>query len=237
MKVKDTKSPAQAVVQPLGWQMRMRAVHRLGIVVAVATLAYLLLPPSIDWSIRFLSTWDLGAFVYLALAWMAIAHADAASTRRRVQTQDQSGFVIFVLVLVAACTSILAIGMVAHSPKDIGPWLKAWHLTLSLLALVLSWLLIHSLFAFHYARQFYGIGHGRDTHRGGLSFPGDQPPDYLDFAYQSFVVGMTSQVSDVPVTTREMRRLTLIHGVLSFIFNVAIVSLSINIIAGALQTV
>ena len=231
---------AQEVAPVLTWQMRLKAVHRLGIVVAVATVAYLLLPTSIVWSIRFLSTWDLAAFAYLALAWIAIAHADATSTRARVQTQDQSGFVIFLLVLVAACSSLLAIGMVAHSPKDLSSWLKAWHLTLSLLALILSWLLIHSLFAFHYAREFYGArrgpradrGHGAD--RGGLVFPGDQPPDYMDFAYQSFVVGMTSQVSDVQVTTREMRKLILLHGVLSFIFNVAIVSLSINIVAGAL---
>ena len=231
---------AQEVAPVLTWQMRLKAVHRLGIVVAVATVAYLLLPTSIVWSIRFLSTWDLAAFAYLALAWIAIAHADATSTRARVQTQDQSGFVIFLLVLVAACSSLLAIGMVAHSPKDLSSWLKAWHLTLSLLALILSWLLIHSLFAFHYAREFYGArrgpradrGHGAD--RGGLVFPGDQPPDYMDFAYQSFVVGMTSQVSDVQVTTREMRKLILLHAVLSFIFNVAIVALSINIIAGAL---
>ena len=225
---------AQEVAPVLTWQMRLKAVHRLGIVVAVAALAYLLLPTSIDWSIRLLSTWDLGAFAYLALAWIAIAHADAASTRARVQTQDQSGFVIFLLVLVAACSSLLAIGMVAHAPKNVSSWLKAWHLTLSLLALILSWLLIHSLFAFHYAREFYGARRGRGSDRGGLAFPGDQPPDYMDFAYQSFVVGMTSQVSDVQVTTREMRKLILLHGVLSFIFNVAIVALSINIIAGAL---
>lgn len=211
----------------------MTALHRLAIVVIVANLAFLALPDSIHMSIRLLSVWDLSALIYLVLAWTALAQADAESTRAKIQRQDQSGLVIFLLVVAAACASIIAIGFVAHGPKDLSPWLKAWHLSLSLMALILSWLLIQSLFAFHYAHRYYGLSDSGQQ-PGGLSFPGDQPPDYMDFAYYSFVVGMTSQVSDVQVLSREMRRITLAHGVLSFIFNIAIVALSINIIAGAL---
>jgi uncharacterized membrane protein len=86
------------------------------------------------------------------------------------------------------------------------------------------------VFAFHYARLYYFLPDGRKKHHGGLKFPDDDEPDYLDFAYYSFVVGMTSQVSDVAVLSRQMRRLTLIHGVLSFIYNIAILAMSINII-------
>ena len=98
-------------------------------------------------------------------------------------------------------------------------------------------MLIQTVFAFHYARRYYAPRHRAQVQPAGvhgLEFPGGVEPDYLDFAYYSFVVGMTSQVSDVPVTSRPMRHLTLIHSVLAFIFNIAILALSINIIASVI---
>ncbi len=101
-------------------------------------------------------------------------------------------------------------------------------------ALTSSWLVIQTVFAFHYARRYYVDLHARATHAGGLVFPGGSDPDYLDFAYYSFVIGMTSQVSDVQVTSPIMRRMTMVHGVLAFIFNIAVLALCINTIASAL---
>jgi uncharacterized membrane protein len=94
--------------------------------------------------------------------------------------------------------------------------------------------LIQTVFAFHYARRYYEILHREHTAKPELLFPGEKEPDYLDFAYYAFVVGMTSQVSDVSVTARRMRRLTMVHGVLSFVFNMAVLALSINIIASVI---
>jgi uncharacterized membrane protein len=105
-------------------------------------------------------------------------------------------------------------------------------LTLCAFALSSSWLLIQTLFAFHYARRFYMSRCDPQFEPRGLQFPGGSDPDFLDFAYFAFVVGMTSQVSDVAVTGQHMRRATLMHGVLSFVFNIAILAMSINIIAG-----
>jgi len=150
------------------------------------------------------------------------------------QTSDQSGYVIFLLVVTAASASFVAIGFLAGDIKGLSFWPRAAHLTLSITALLLSWLLIHTLFAFHYARWYYSFHRETTTHRGGLKFPGDKEPDYLDFVYYAFVVGMTSQTSDVCVMTRHMRRLTLVHGVLAFIFNIAILAMSINIIGGVI---
>jgi uncharacterized membrane protein len=82
--------------------------------------------------------------------------------------------------------------------------------------------------------MYYSLPDSGEEHHGGLKFPDDDEPDYLDFAYYSFVVGMTSQVSDVAVLSRKMRRLTMIHGVLSFIYNIAILAMSINIIGGVI---
>jgi uncharacterized membrane protein len=101
---------------------------------------------------------------------------------------------------------------------------------------VASWTVTHTVFALHYAHHYYGDGPapGADDDRGGLAFPGEEPPDYWDFLYFSFVVGMTCQVSDVQVTSRAMRRMTLMHGVLSFFFNTVILALSVNLLAGSL---
>jgi uncharacterized membrane protein len=102
------------------------------------------------------------------------------------------------------------------------------------LALATSWLLIHTIYAFHYAHRYYIDRDAEDGGRAGLDFPGALDPDYFDFLYFSFVIGMTSQVSDVQATSRDMRRITLIHSVLAFAFNMLVLALSINVVAGAI---
>lgn len=106
-------------------------------------------------------------------------------------------------------------------------------------ALAASWLTIHMVFAFRYAHRYYQaalqVGEMADTDGPGLKFPCADAPDYFDFMYYAYVVGMTSQVSDVQVTSREMRRLTLVHGILSFGFNMLVLALSINVVAGAVS--
>jgi uncharacterized membrane protein len=217
----------------LHWIVRLRAEQRLAIAAAVGAAAFL--PPLESSSLSLLVAWNAGAWVYLTLVAMVVGRADAAMTRVRVQTQDQRGYVMFLLVAVAAGACIVAIGFLMDSTKDLAFWPRTRHLVLSIAALIAAWLLIQVLFAFHYARQYYADRHrAKNSKPGGLEFPGGEAPDYLDFTYYSFVVGMTSQVSDVVVTARSMRRLTLIHGVLAFIFNIAILAMSINIIASVI---
>jgi uncharacterized membrane protein len=98
-----------------------------------------------------------------------------------------------------------------------------------------SWLVMHTVFAFRYAHRYYQELLAPGPNGGGLEFPGESPPDYFDFLYSAFVVGMTSQVSDVQVTSREMRRLTPVHSVLAFAFNLLVPALGINVVAGAIQ--
>jgi uncharacterized membrane protein len=203
-------------------------------VLTVAVAIFLAQPDSISWHTRAVVSWDVGVLVYLCLAWWLIARADASMTRDHALSQDQSGYVIFLFVVGAACASIVAIGFVVSTIKELAFWSRAWHLTLTIDALISSWLLIQTVFAFHYARRYYAIVRRQRTTPAELLFPGGREPDYLDFAYYSFVVGMTSQVSDVAVTSRQMRQLTLIHGALAFVFNIAVLALSINIIASVI---
>jgi uncharacterized membrane protein len=216
------------------WILRVGAMQRLAVALAVAGFAFLAQPASISWHTRAVASWDLGVLAYLCLAWWLIARADAGVTRDHALGQDQSGYIIFLFVVGAACASIVAIGFVAGTISELAFWPRAWHLALTVDALISSWLVIQTVFAFHYARRYYAILRRTPSAQPELVFPGGGEPDYLDFAYYSFVVGMTSQVSDVAVRSHRMRRLTLIHGVLAFLFNIAVLALSINIIASVL---
>lgn len=216
----------------LPWALRLAPPMRLAIVVVIAVAVDALTRGWLGTRTGLLLAWDIGALVYLFLAWMIVARSNDDMTRVRVQQYDQSGYVIFLLVTTAASASFIAIGFLAGNLKALEFWPRAGYLTLTVAALLLSWLLIQTLFAFHYARLYYARPADGDEHQRGLKFPDDGEPDYLDFAYYAFVIGMTCQVSDVAVMARHMRRLTLIHGVLSFVYNITILTMSINIIGG-----
>jgi uncharacterized membrane protein len=233
-----TKGPSMSLSQDevarikLPWALRLAPPMRLAVVVVIAVAANLLTRGWFGAGTRLLLAWDVGALVYLFLAWMVVARSDDDMTRLRAQQYDQSGYVIFLLVTTAASASFVAIGFLAGNLKALEFWPRAGYLTLTVAALLLSWLLIQTLFAFHYARLYYARPADGQEHQRGLKFPDEGEPDYLDFAYYACVIGMTSQVSDVAVMARHMRRLTLIHGVLSFVYNITILTMSINIIGG-----
>lgn len=203
-----------------------------GIAVGVGTF---LLPLPVAVASRGLLGWCAGAITYLVLAWWLAVEFDAARTRARAQAQDQPGLILFVLVLLSVFASMAAIAFLLQHVKDLSSVQRAGHLLLSLVALAASWLLMQTMFAFRYAHEYYQAelsGHPRGA---GLEFPGKLPPDYFDFLYYAHVVGMTSQVSDVVVTSRQMRRMTLLHSVTAFAFNMLVLALSINLMAGAMQ--
>ncbi|MER3435491.1 MAG: DUF1345 domain-containing protein [Leptolyngbya sp. ERB_1_1] len=166
------------------------------------------------------------------LTWWAMLRATPATMRRRAQQQDLGRLVILGLITAAACISIFAIAFILHDKGNTGEILVL-HLALSILTIVGSWMLVHTIFALHYARAYYQDYKTLEECKSeGIDFPGDVEPDYWDFLYFSFVIGMTSQVSDTNITSRSIRRLALGHGVLAFFFNTTILAMSINIIAG-----
>lgn len=204
-------------------------VGRFAVAILVGLAAWMLPIKGLPQT-RLLGCWDTGVFVFVVMAWTTITRFDARSTRAHAKAMDVSGFVIFLAALAAALASLGAIVSLAMDAKEAAAGTRSAHVAVSLLALLLSWMLIHTLFTFRYARRYYGPPVGPDP--GGMKFPGSAEPDYRDFSYYSFVVGMTSQVSDVQVTSHSMRRLTLVHGVLSFFFNLVALALCVNIVAG-----
>ena len=218
----------------LPWIVRLGALPRLAIALLVGVAAWLTLRIWFSGQLSVLASWDVGVLCLLALDWLLIARSDEELTLLRAQRYDPNRYVIFLLVVGAASASLVAIGFIVGDFRELPVWPRTGGITLAAVALLGSWLLIHTLFAFHYARLYYWRPADQKTHHRGLRFPDDDEPDYLDFAYYSFVVGMTSQVSDVAVLSRPMRRLTMIHGVLSFVYNIAVLAMSINIISGLL---
>jgi uncharacterized membrane protein len=178
--------------------------------------------------------WDVGAAVFLALATVMVWRANSASMRRRAELEAEGRWVFLELMAGAAFFSLFAILGVMREAKGSGGELA---LPLSFLAgitILLSWLLAHTVFALHYAHDYFNdLAENRPP---GLNFPSEHDdPDYWDFLYFSFVVGMTAQVSDVQVLTQPWRRLVLAHGILAFLFNTVVLALSINLFAAFFQ--
>jgi uncharacterized membrane protein len=185
-----------------------------------------------DWRAptRVLAGWDVGVGVYLALVYWMMGHAAVDEIRRRAAIQDEGAFILPLLTAAAAIASLVAV--IAEIGKTGAS--ELWgQLALGMATIVLSWLFMHAIFALHYAHEYYG--ERRDDQVGGLKFPGRQAPDYWDFLYFSFVIAMTSQVSDVMVTSKVIRRVVNIHGVLSFFFNLSILALTVNMLSNLIK--
>ena len=177
----------------------------------------------------FLVGWDVGVGVYLALAAHMMAVSSVQRIRHRAMQEDEGQAAILVLTVAAALVSLVAIFAHLGTATNGGRGGGLWRLVFVGLTIFLSWAFIHTMFALHYAHESY------DRTAGGMAFPGDdREPDYWDFVYFSFVIGMTSQVSDVGVTSKEIRRTVTAHGVVAFVFNVALLALTINLAASAI---
>jgi uncharacterized membrane protein len=168
------------------------------------------------------------------MTWHVVQICPADRMQETVLTNDQGRVGVLLLVLLSVGASLASIFLLLQKAKATDAGLPAVQVALAVLTIVCSWVLTHVMFALHYAHRFYRDDPStpeKDA-TGGLRFPGDAPPHYWDFLYFSFVIGMTSQVSDVQVTSRPMRHLVLWHGVLSFAFYTIVLALSINIVAG-----
>ncbi|KQX86759.1 DUF1345 domain-containing protein [Variovorax sp. Root473] len=198
---------------------------------AAAAVAVALLPWPMGFTARALAGWCAGVAVYQALSWWLAETFDAQRTRERAQQLDQPNVVILVSMLVAVGVSVVAIAMLLQQVRQLSGWARGAHVALGLVALAGSWLMMHTIYAFHYAHRYY-IDRKGGVSDGGLDFPGKEAPDYFDFMYYAYVIGMTSQVSDVQATSHEMRRITLVHSVLAFAFNMLVLALSVNVVAG-----
>ena len=202
---------------------------RTFISIAIGVVAFLLLPTSLRLVTRALVGWDIFIALYLVLVFIMMARSGLAHIKRNAILQDDGRFLILLVVAFGAFASIAAIvfelGASHHSVPE---------LALATVTIALSWAAVHTAFALHYAHEFY-----RGAKPGGLQFPSGETrenADYWDFVYFSFVIGMTAQVSDVGITDKIIRRTATAHGIVSFVYNTALVALMVNIAASAISS-
>lgn len=208
------------------------AHHRLICALVVAGLVAVLTSPQLSWPARVAMVWLGFSLTTLTLMWITITVAHPRDLPAMSRLQDSSRVWISVFVFAAAVFSLfVVIALLDALTKDN----RTWRVVLAVLSVLCSWTLVHTVFTIRYAHLYYGDSPTQKKRPGGLQFPDDEEPDYLDFAYFSFVIGMTSQVSDVAVASKPMRRTALVHGVLSFAFNAVIIALTISGLSGLIS--
>jgi uncharacterized membrane protein len=221
-------SPLPTPLRPL--PIRIAKLHAKLLIAAAIGLAIVALAPlDVRLATRLLIGWDIGVAIYLSLTHTMIMRCSLDRLRKRASEQDEGAFAILLLTIAATLASLVAIVFELGGLKQATPSEAVTEVLLAMATILLSWSFIHTIFSIHYAHEYYG--ERRDGKIGGLIFPGDNEPDYLDFLYFSLVVGLTSQVSDVAVTSKVIRRVVALHGVLSFFFNLTILALTVNMIS------
>jgi len=172
-----------------------------------------------------LLSFDIAAVIFLTATIVMFAHADTRLIRHRARKEDEGYWGFLLSSAAVAIVALLALAAELHTTKQAG----GLQIALAVGSLILAWVFMNTTFALHYAHEFYGDS---GVKHAGLDFPGKSDPDYWDFVYFAFVIGMTSQVSDVQVSARGIRRVVLVQSVLAFFFNVIVIALSVNIVAG-----
>jgi len=199
------------------WSMLAGAVA--GVVVSLFTVP----------SAAILAGWDVAVVIYLAWVWIAVWRLDPGTTARLAKREDPSAPVAELVVISAGIAMLVAVGFALVRAGQATGGMKAFLVTLGLLSVVLSWTIVHTVYALWYARAYYS------EPDGGIEFNEEEPPTYTDFAYFAFTVGMTYQVADTNITSKAIRRTTLHHAFLSYLFGAVLLGLVINVVATLLK--
>jgi len=173
--------------------------------------------------------WDVAVLIYLAWTWGAVQGLDPEVTAQLANREDPSTPVADLVVIGAGTAMLAAVGFALAKAGEATGGMKAYLVTLGLVSVVLSWAVVHTVFALKYARAYYS------DPAGGIAFNEDEPPNYIDFAYYAFTIGMTFQVADTNITSRAVRRTTLHHALLSYLFGSVLLGLVINVVATLLK--
>ena len=220
------------------WLKKLKALHKVLLAALFALGAFFIAGFfNVDILSQVMIGWNIFSIIILVVDWIVFYNTPSKQIRTQASVEDNSRVTIFIIVLIATLASLTAVALLLLSNSED---YKALHIIVAVLGMALSWVTVHTIFTARYAHLYY-VNHKakKDTHAGGLDFPteGEEDekndrPDFLDFAYFSFVIGMTFQVSDVQITSKSLRRFVLLHSLLSFVYNTVIVALTINTLAG-----
>lgn len=201
------------------WRFSISAI--IFVVLAVAALL-----SGMNLALALLLAFDIATVIFLSVTTYMFVTSSAISMRERARAQDEGYWGFLLSSALVSVVALVALAMELHASKGGG----VVEIVLATCSLLLAWLFVNTIFAVHYAHEYFGDGGGK---RSGLDFPGTRQPDYWDFVYFAFVIGMTFQVSDVQISERRIRRVALVHAIIAFFFNVIVIALSVNIVAGS----
>ncbi len=212
---------------------QLKALQHLSISVLVAVCCFFIAQSFLQGFIsQLMLAWIVFCLVQMGISWFTFAGASVHQTKQHAAIEDGGRPIMFLIVLLSAFGGLLAVFILLAKAKGAetnSSWIDA---SLSMGGMFLSWFLLHTIYTSRYAHLYYDNQNGQLAK--GLQFPNDEEPNFIDFAYHSLVIGMTFQVSDINITSKAMRRLTLGHSIISFVFNTCIVALTISAIAGLL---
>jgi uncharacterized membrane protein len=193
----------------------------VGVIVAGATASVA------PWQVSSLLAWDTGAAVFCAWVWVAVRGAEAATTERIATREDDSRPAADLVLIAASVASLLGVGLALLKASGESGTARALTTTVAAATVALSWLAVQTVFTLRYAHLYYLDG-------GGIDFHNEKAPDYGDFAYLAFTLGMTYQVSDTDLMSKRIRTTALRHALLSYVFGIAVIAITINVVAGLL---
>lgn len=212
--------------------LKMHPLQRIALSVCSTAIVYFIIPGNLSGLIGGMLLWDVFSLCYLIFSWIVLAKRSVPDIRRNAKKDDGSAAFVFILIIISSLASMITVLLLMLSQKEASS-ASALYLPIAIAGILFSWLMVHSIYAFHYAHIYYDDDEnnpGKDAY--GLEFPGNAKPNYIDFAYFSFVIGCTFQVSDVEISSPKIRKIVLFHSLLSFALNTFVVALTINIIAG-----
>jgi uncharacterized membrane protein len=214
------KNPDESPSHGVSARRRVTTAGVVGIVVGAASGAF------IPWPLTPLVAWDVAALTFVTLIWLRVWHMDAVATARHAAREDPTRAAADLMVLIAAVASLIAVGYVLVRAGSGGGFIEGLQVGFGVASVVVSWSVVHTVYALRYARLYYaGVDGGADFHQ-------NEKPQYSDFAYLAFTVGMTFQVSDTELNGASFRATVLRHSLLSYLFGTVIVALTINLVAG-----
>jgi uncharacterized membrane protein len=204
------------------------AARRVVIAFAIGLLVGVSLAPLTPWQVSTILAWDAAAAIFVVWVWAEIRSRDAAGTRARATREDSSRLAADLVLISASVVSLVGVAMVLLKSSESTGAARPATIAVAVVSVVTSWFAVHTVFTLRYAHLYY-------LHDGGLDFHDAREPSYADFAYVAFTIGMTFQVSDTDVTSRHIRASVFRHALLSYVFGIAVIALTINVVASLLR--
>ena len=208
----------------------IRARPRMTIAAIFGALVLYFSPTDVG-TTRALLAWNASIILFIVLILVMMGRTKAADIRDHATAEEEGRFTVLTVVVAAAVMTLIAIGIEIYSIKEMQGAPRALRFALTFGTVISSWIFVHVVFAIYYAHEFHAesVGRKKSATRGGLQFPSEALPDYWDFLYFAFTIGMTAQTSDVVICSRRMRRLAIVHGLVAFVFTTAVISLTVNL--------